>query len=755
MRPPPETPESAGGKAPARGIVQIARDLIVRTIQLPDRRPLLMRWVLLAVVFLCGLTVFPRQEGYQRTIYRVGTVQPRAIIAEFGFPILQDATALERQQQQAMAAVPPVLVLQDSVQVEALSALAALQTTIADLRRNQMPATQGRQRDVSLSQNAYLALLTLDADAVMADARARLKEYFDRGIVPETLEDLLNNHDRAALLSGGMDWVGPTSRFAGPNRIRRELEDLVRTGTRGQAVAELVERFAWPNIAYDNQATQERRLLARDAVDPAVGQVLKGEKIIGAHEIVTPEAAQKLESYESARESRGARLRLQEHALAFVGRAMLLAFLLCAFVLYLRAYRRELVRSFGDALLLALAFSSFLLLGALVLNVLRFSGYLIPVAGFAVLITLLYDERLAFAATAFLAGVIGLLTNEGPSFVIIIGFGSVAAILSVHQLRDRRQLYRLLLYVPLVHLAALLALGLLNSLAFEEVLSQALYLVANPFIAAGFALFAVPISEQIFGRCTNLTLLELLDLNRPLLRRLMLEAPGTYHHSLMVGTLAEAGASAIGANPLMARVQGYHHDIGKIKKPEYFIENQMAGRRNPHDKLAPTMSRLILESHVRDGVLLARENKLPRVVRDAIAQHHGTSLMTFFYHRARQKDPQVPDTEYRYPGPRPRSRELGIVLLADQIDAAARSLDEPTPSRLRGVVKQLIEKRVLDGELDDSSLTLKDLAAVRDAFAPILMGLFHGRISYPKMEQGRGKTGTGAVAEPAAKAEAG
>jgi len=753
MKQPPETPESAGAKA-APGIVRIARNLLESASRLPERHPLWVRWALLAVVFLCGLTVFPRQQGYERTTYRVGTVQPRAVIAEFGFPILRDAAALEREQHEAMAAVPPVLVLQDSVQVEALAALASLHSTIADLRRNQMPAAQGRQHDVSLSQNAYLALLTLDADAIVADARARLQEYFERGIVPETLEDLLKSHERATLLSGGIDWVGPTSRFAGPNRIRRELESLLRTGARGQAIAEVVERFAWPNIAYDTQATQERRLLARDAVDVSIGQVLKGEKIIGAHEIVTPEAAQKLESYERARASRGAHLRLKEHALAFVGRALLLAFLLCGFVLYLRAYRRDLVQSFGDALLLTLAFSTFLLLATLVLNVLNFSGYLIPLAGFAVVITLLYDERLALVATAFLTGIIGLVTNEGIPFVIIIGFGAVASILSVHELRDRRQLYRLLLYVPLVHLATLGALGLLNSLAFEEMLSQALYLVANPFIAVGFALFAVPISEQIFGRCTNLTLLELLDLNRPLLRRLMLEAPGTYHHSLMVGTLAEAAASAIGANPLMARVQGYHHDIGKIKKPEYFIENQMAGRRNPHDKLAPTMSRLILESHVRDGLTLARENKLPRVVRDAIAQHHGTSLMTFFYHRARQKDPQVPDTEYRYPGPRPRTREVGIVLLADQIDAAARSLDEPTPSRLRGVIKQLVEKRVLDGELDDSSLTLKDLAAVRDAFAPMLMGLFHGRISYPKMEQGRGKTGPGAVAEPAAKAEA-
>jgi putative nucleotidyltransferase with HDIG domain len=296
---------------------------------------------------------------------------------------------------------------------------------------------------------------------------------------------------------------------------------------------------------------------------------------------------------------------------------------------------------------------------------------------------------------------------------------------------------------------------LLRAIPLDALLGDALYLVANPFLAAGIALFAVPLSEALFDKCTNLRLLELLDLNRPLLRRLMLEAPGTYHHSLMVGTLAEAGAADIGANALLARVAGYYHDIGKLTKPDYFIENLRPGRKNPHDKLAPAMSRLILEAHVRDGLTLAKESRLPKVVRDGIAQHHATGLMTYFYHRAVKKDPQTPETEYRYPGPRPQSREAAVLLLADQIDAASRSLEDPTPSRLRGVVKQLIEKRTLEGELDDSDLTLQDLAALREAFIPILTVLFHGRtssrIAYPRTEPVRAKTG--AHSEPAAKAQ--
>ncbi len=752
MKAHPDAVEGSGGKKAS--VFLSWRSWLARIAELPARRPRMARLGMALVALLCGISTFPRQEAYEGETYRVGTVQPKAVIAEFDFPILKDPAVLEQEQRETMAAVAPVLVMQDSVRVAALAELEALRERIDDMRSNQVPQPQDEtEHDVRLSQNAYLALLTMDSRTIFRDVRQRLGELFERGIVTEERARELAG-GRATLLSGGVDWVGPASRFASPQRIESDLQELAGSGPEGRAVAELVERFAWPNVRYDARATEERRQLARDAVEPTVGRVLKGEKIIGAHERITPEAVQKLESYEEARHLHGAQLELQEQVLSWVGRALMLGFLLGGFVLYLWAYRREVVESASDLLLVTLAFSSFLLLGGLVLNVLRLSGYLIPVAGFAVVITLLFDERFALVATAFLTGILGLVTNEGVAFIVVIGFGAVAAILSVHQLRDRRQLYRLLLYVPMVHLAMLGAVGMLSSLAFEEMLAQALYLVANPFIAAGFALFAVPISEQIFGRCTNLTLLELLDLNRPLLRRLMIEAPGTYHHCLMVGTLSEAGASAIGANPLMTRVQGYYHDIGKIKKPEYFIENQMAGRKNPHDKLAPTMSRLILESHVRDGITLARENKLPRLVRDAIAQHHGTSLMTFFYHRAKQRDPQVSETEYRYPGPRPRSRELGVVLLADQIDAAARSLDEPTPSRLRGVIKQLIEKRVLDGELDDSHLTLKDLAAIRDAFIPILMGLFHGRISYPKVEQSRGKTSAGATAESAAKAEA-
>ncbi len=701
MRTQPESPEALGGRSGTKAALRGWRAW-------PRRHARRVRWGVLAAIFLAGLTLFPRQAGYRAVVYRPGTVLAKPIIAEFDFPVNKDPQQLQQEQDAAMAAVPPVFVLHDSVAVSALAMLESVEPTAAAAERE--------------------------------GARDRLREYLERGIVTAQQESQLAGTPRVTLVVRGADWIGPSERFVGPARLRREREAAPNAEAR--RVAQLVERCAQPNVSADEPETERRRALARDTVDPTFGMVLKGEEILGAHKRIWPEDLRKLESYEAWRLQRSAHLLFRERLWGFLGRSLLLALAIAAITLFVRAYRRVWAEDLNDVLLLGCAACFSLLIGGIVLNVLRLSPYLIPISAFAVLLTLLYEERLALAGSAWLATVVGLLTDVGLDFVIVLGLGSVVAVMSVRHLQDRRQLYRLLLFVPIVHLVTLGALGLMRSTPLEALISDGLYLVANPFLAVGIALFAVPLSEVIFGRSTNLALLELLDLNRPLLRRLMLEAPGTYHHSLMVGTLAETGAARVGADPLLARVIGYHHDIGKLSKPEYFVENLVPGRKNPHDKLTPTMSRLLLESHVRDGVRLAREWKLPRAVCDGIAQHHANGLMAYFYHKARQKDPQTPESEYRYPGPLPRTPEAGIVLLADQIDAASRSLENPTPSRLRGLVKQLIDRRIQEGELDETQLTLQDLAALREAFVPILTALFigrrSGRVGYPTTEATRG-----------------
>jgi len=243
-----------------------------------------------------------------------------------------------------------------------------------------------------------------------------------------------------------------------------------------------------------------------------------------------------------------------------------------------------------------------------------------------------------------------------------------------------------------------------------------------------------PIIESLFSYTTDIKLLELANMDNPMIKDLILQAPGTYHHSVIVGSLVEAGAKSVSANPLLSRVSAFYHDIGKLKKPLYFIENA-GGMENKHDHLTPNMSSLILLSHVKDGVELARENGLGERIANIIQQHHGTSLISYFYQKAKeQENPELEslqEEDFRYPGPKPQTKEAGIVMLADVVEAASRSLTDPTPSRIRSLVQRIINSIFLDSQLEECELTLKDLHKIEESFTRILNGIFHQRVDYP------------------------
>jgi putative nucleotidyltransferase with HDIG domain len=337
----------------------------------------------------------------------------------------------------------------------------------------------------------------------------------------------------------------------------------------------------------------------------------------------------------------------------------------------------------------------------------------------ALAIALLYGNQEGFdLATAMVALIVG-----------------TAAAYSVTKVRHRREFYRPMFFICLGYLFSIGFIGMMRltpaATMIQDIGMGILSGVSAPILTSGI-LF---IFEGLFKVTTDITLLELSDTNRPLLRELALQAPGTYHHSINVGYLAEAAAEGIGAHSLLTRVSSYYHDIGKLEKPEYFVENQRLGSRNPHDRLAPSMSSLILAAHIKDGVELAEQFNLPRSIIDVIQQHHGTSLMTYFYQKALdQSSDREAEEGYRYPGPKPETKEAAIVMLADSVEAASRTLDEKTPSRLKGLVTRIIQDKFAAGELDNCELSLKDLHRIGESFIHVLGGTFHHRVEYPREE---------------------
>ncbi len=359
--------------------------------------------------------------------------------------------------------------------------------------------------------------------------------------------------------------------------------------------------------------------------------------------------------------------------------------------------------------------------------------YAIPVALIGVLLAVIFNPRMAFAGSLGTIILFCFVSSRPFDFFLVSFLGSLIGILTLIEPQERASILKAGGVIGVANVGSILLLAFfqqrMTSLPFD-VLCGAI----NGILVGILALGLLPPLESLLGITTNFKLLELSNLHQQILRQLILAAPGTYHHSVVLGTLAEAAAQAIGANSLLVRVSAYYHDIGKIKKAEYFVENQMAAV-NRHEKLSPPMSSLILTSHVKEGVELARQNKLPLPIVDIIKQHHGTCLITYFYRKAKEsenpKEREIREEDYRYPGPKPQTKEAAIVMLADAVEAASRTLNEPTPARIQGLVQRIINHIFVDGQLEECDLTLKDLHQITKAFVRILTGIFHHRIQYP------------------------
>lgn len=526
---------------------------------------------------------------------------------------------------------------------------------------------------------------------------------------------------------------------AAQEQISQEINPLPYSTEAKQGMERLLVSQLHPNMIYNEEVTEANREAARQEIEPV--RIQENSLIVQEGERVTEHHVAQLETL--------GLLGPRVHISGYVGLFLILIIIFLIVGLYLFYFNRDIYDNVVYLSLLSLIVVLTLLLG---LAAQFFSAFFMPLAMAGILITILFEPRLAVLFNVVLAILLGFVVDGEFVYIVVALVGGLVAIYSVSKLQQRSDLTRAGINVAVINMFSIVALFLLNQgfiLEYEylrEFSIAVLSGVGNGLFSAVMAIGLLPYLESTFGLTTAITLLELGNPGRTLLRKLLMDTPGTYHHSIMVGNLAEAAAEEIDADPLLCRVGAFYHDIGKVRRPYFFVENQFTGD-NPHKKISPNLSALIIRSHVKDGVEMAKKEKLPLPIIEIIQQHHGSGLISFFYRQALEKmeireskenrekgGTGLSEEDFRYQGPLPQTKEAAIILLADAVEAAVRSLSRPIAGRVEGMVRRIIKEKLNDGQFDEAPLTLKDLDRIGDTFVYVLSGLFHQRIEYPEKE---------------------
>jgi len=707
--------------------------------------------VLLTALFLAFL-IFPSQQFISGG-YKAGDIATSDIRATQDY-LLEERPLTEKKRVEAETAAPFVYVFNSQASMDVIGRFDKAFTLIrgarkgdASLARESLPVPLSEALGVTLTGAEFNALLRVKSErALLAELGRLAGRVYNRKIVadkktftadvnhgvlivnPETKQEIAAGDYTSFIDVGDARDILAGARLTGGGEPR-DLEILKF----------LLIRMIRPNVFLDRQATDDKKQEARAAVRPVLFKLKRGEMIVRVGERITEEQAFKLGKMFEAR-----------HGIksVFIG-AGIFGLVLVLFYFPYRFARKN-IRKFNPGtkdlvLLCLLTLATFVTLKiACVVSIAMGSPfpfidtsnyyYLLPFAVGPILVRIILNSELVY--TAICAPLIGIMFNNSLPVVIYAMLGGIVGAHGVRQCTARSTIFTAGLKVSVVNLAMAISFQIFSDSLFTvQTLYCALFAFVGGIVNAIIVTGTIPVIETLFHYTTDIKLLEMANLNSPILRDLMVRAPGTYHHSVLVGNLVEAAAEAINANPLLARVASYYHDIGKISKPLYFIENLPSGD-NKHDRLSPNMSALILISHVKEGVELAKANRLGLPIVEIIRQSHGTGLISFFYQKAKnlaaQEGKTVDEREFRYPGPKPQTREAGLVLLADCVEAASRTLTDPIPARIQGLVQKIINNIFIDGQLDECELTLKNLHEIAKSFNRVLAGIYHHRIDYPE-----------------------
>ena len=690
-----------------------------------------------------------------------GSVARQTINADFDFDVPKDPDRLAEEQDEAEAGVTPRLRFEPAradssiervnaffARLDSVIPAAAADPAAADPAAVGAVVVRDEVRRVAagigidLSAEAVIDSLQIDylldeaSRSELGDELATAFEGLREGVIRGSeLEDISAANVVAREGASGDDRVRAVAdlvRLDDFTRAAREgAGDRLPPG--GAALFQQLLLMAQPTLRIDQDATRQAREQARAAIPQVEGFVLEGERIITENTVVTEEEYRRLLAYQAQILERGG-TRTTSDFLRNLGMVLLVVSMLGILVFATFRFRRDVYEDLPSfSVLLGLVVIVMASAGAVAAA--QGSPALVPIALAGFLAAALFDSLLGLVVVSTIAGILmGQPYFSGLAAPMVTVAGGVTAAFAVHTIRTRSQSWVLVALITAAYVGAGLLLVLTGHYALGEMGTTAALGFLNATVCTGLGVgIGLPLLEAFTGRTTEASLLELSDMNRPLLRRLAREAPGTYAHSINVANLVEAACEVIGADSLQGRVGVYYHDIGKLERPQYFIENQPRGL-NPHDRLTPWQSAEILRDHVRHGLVMAEEARLPEVVKDFIREHHGTQLIRYFLEKARAREgvAEVDPSDFAYPGPKPQSRETGVAMLADAVEAASRVLSNPSPERIRALIDRLVQDRIDYGELDDCPLTYRDLRIVKREFAHVLTGLYHHRIDYPQ-----------------------
>lgn len=694
--------------------------------------------VLLVVALAAFVAVaFPPAGSMDVQRYELGMVAPEDVIADIPFNVPKNATELERDRRSAIEAVPPTFdfmpEVADTVATELRRFFAQIDSAVvAGDTTGVREVLEERQISPTRQQLEYLL------DDGTRDVLRSVAVRAATEILPQGVADASRMVDLTAgsvtLRQGDSEQVAdPTSIVTSrdffaravallPDEYAPEARDLLRL-----ILIHHVEFTLELNLL----ATERDREQAAASVPTTKSQVLQGQAIVREADPIGPETLERLRAYENELRARGILEREGVAVGALAGAWLLNVVLLSIFGLLLFFNRPKVYANFRWVLLITLLSAAYFGAG-IAIDRGGLAPEWLPIAFVALPVAVLWDTRMSLFLVLILAAITGTLSpfsNYGLVLALIAA-GSSAA-MSVRAVRRRSETWVSIALTALGAFVMLLAYALATGGGFTGALQGGAVFAGNATVSALLAMGFLWVFELFTGITTDQTLLEWADPTRPLLRRLSMEAPGTYAHTINVANLAEAAASEIGANGLLCRVGVLYHDVGKMLKPHYFVENQPEGR-NPHDKLKPETSATIVREHVTEGARLAREANVPNIVLDFILEHHGTQKIGFFYEKALEAaDGDIDLTRYSYPGPKPRSKETAIVMLADSCESAARAMREPTAERVNTLIDSIVAAKIADGQLDEAPVTLAEIARAKVQFAKILGGVSHRRIEYP------------------------